>query len=171
VSRRKADVTAVLDAPPVWDRPLRDSFCFVDLGPIQGSFDTTYKNAEPPDIFAAGTGTLTGSISGTPITFTQLGTNARPGDGGRVSVQLFARTSPDEILVVVINLRPDQLTPGPAIPLEIFSSYALRFNLTTGAAEVVGTLLGGSITLSQADDTEGAAVVGIFSSEIYDVPF
>jgi spore coat protein CotH len=171
VSRRKADVTAMLDAPPVWDRPLRDSFCFVDLGPIQGTFDTTYKTAEPPDIFAAGTGTLTGSISGTPITFTQLGTNAKPGDGGKVEVQFFARTSATEIFVVVINLRPDQLTPGPAVPIEIFTSYALRFDLTTGAAEVVGTLLGGTITLSQADDTEGAPVVGIFTSQIYNVPF
>jgi hypothetical protein len=171
VSRRGDDIDAMLAAPPTWDAELRDSFCFVDLGPVQATFDTTFKTAEPPDIWAAGTGSLSGSIQGTPITPTMVGTNAAPSDGGRVAVLVFAQTSPMDILVVAVTLRPDQLVPGPAMPIELFTAYAVNFNLVSGTARVVGYLLGGTITLSQADDTEGAPVVGSFTSEIYDVPF
>jgi hypothetical protein len=171
VSRRGADIDAMLAAPPTWDRELRDSFCFVDLGPVQATFSTTFKTADPPDIWAAGSGTLSGSIEGAPITPTMVGTNAAPSDGGRVAVLIFAQTSPMDILVVAVTLRPDQLVPGPAIPIELFTAYAIKFNVVTGTAQVVGYLLGGTITLSQGDDTEGAPVIGSFTSELYDVPF
>jgi hypothetical protein len=76
-----------------------------------------------------------------------------------------------DVLVVAVTLRPDQLAPGPATPIEVFTAYAISVNVMTGTARVVGYLLGGTITLSQGDDTEGAPVVGSFTSELYDVPF
>lgn len=171
VARRRGDVDAVLDAPPAWDRPLRESFCFVDLGPIAGTFSTTYKTADPPDIFAAGTGTLTGSIEGVPIAPIQLGTNAKPNADGRVEVQLFARESANEILVVIVTVRPDQVAAGPPRPIEFFTAYVFRYHISTGTADILGVLLGGEITFSAGGTSEGSPVVGSFASELFSAPF
>ena len=46
-----------------------------------------------------------------------------------------------------------------------------RFDPTTGAGEVVGFLFGGSIQFTAGGNTEGAPVVGSFSSRVFSVPF
>ncbi len=171
LTSRAERVAPVLAAPPAWTQPLRTSFCFVDLGPVAATFSTTFKNAEPPDFFAAGTGTLTGSISGVPITTTRLGSNAAPGEDGRVAVQLIGLVSATEVIVAVVNLRPDQVVAGGSAPIEVFSSYLFRFDPTTGAGEVIGFLLGGTIQFTAGGTTEGAPVVGSFSSRLFSVPF
>lgn len=170
IDTRRARLAPVLAAPPPLTRPLRSSYCFIELGPIHATFATTFKHAEPPDVFLAGSGTITGSIAGAPIASTRTGSNAAPADDGHVAVQLFALESPTAVLVAVVNLAPSQLAPG-TVPIEVFSSYVFRFDLMTGGGEVLGYLLGGTIAFSQGGTTEGAPVVGRFDSVIYSSPF
>ncbi|MBK9034454.1 MAG: CotH kinase family protein [Myxococcales bacterium] len=172
VQTRAARIAPTLAAPPTWDRPLRASFCFVELGPIQATFATTFKAVDPPDVFTAGAGTLTGSIEGVPITPTRVGTNAAPADGGQVAIQVFGLITGSDVLVAVINLPPAQVTAGATVPIPIFSAFVFRFNPVAGTGAIVGVLIGGTVSFTQgAGATDGAPVVGSWSSTLYSSPF
>jgi hypothetical protein len=160
----------IANAPP-WTRALRSSFCFIELGPMAATFSTTFKTADPPDVFAAGTGTLTGTLGGVPVTASRIGSNAKLGDGGAVEVQLFALVAPTEVLVAVVQVPPAAFAPGPPRPIPIFSSFLFRFDPTTGVGEIVGTLVGGTLELTQAAVRDGAPVVGRWSGTVYSSPF
>ena len=171
VRTRRARIAPAIAAPPPWTNPPRTSFCFVELGPIHATFATTFKTAEPPDVFAAGTGTLTGSLDGVPITSQRIGTNAAPSDDGRVEVQLFDLVSGTDVLVAVVRVPPAAMVAGATVPIEVFSSFVFRFNPVTGTGSVVGYLLGGNITFTQAGTTEGAPVTGRWDSTVFSAPF
>lgn len=160
----------IANAPP-WTRALRSSFCFIELGPMAATFSTTFKTADPPDVFAAGTGTLTGTLGGVPVTASRIGSNAKLGDGGAVEVQLFALVAPTEVLVAVVQVPPAAFAPGPPRPIPIFSSFLFRFDPTTGVGEIIGTLVGGTLELTQAAVRDGAPVVGRWSGTVYSSPF
>jgi hypothetical protein len=160
----------IANAPP-WTRALRASFCFIELGPMAATFSTTFKTADPPDVFAAGTGTLTGTLGGVPVTASRIGSNAKLGDGGAVEVQLFALVAPTEVLVAVVQVPPAAFAPGPPRPIPIFSSFLFRFDPTTGVGEIIGTLVGGTLELTQAAVRDGAPVVGRWSGTVYSSPF
>lgn len=168
---RPRQVAPTLATAPPWTRALRASFCFIELGPMAATFSTTFKTAEPPDVFAAGTGTLTGALGGVPITASPIGSNAKLGDGGAVEVQLFALVGPTEVLVAVVQVPPAAFAPGPPRPIPIFSSFVFRFDPTTGTGEIVGTLVGGTLELTQAAVRDGAPVVGRWSGTVYSTPF
>lgn len=171
VATRRAQMAPTISTPPAWTRALRVSYCFVELGPVAATFATTFKNADPPDVFAAGTGTLTGTISGAPIVSMRVGTNAQPSDDGRVSILVFNQESGTDVLVGVVNVPPAAVRPGVTIPIDIFAGYLVRFHITTGTAEVVGVLLGGTIRFTQGGVTEGAPVAGSWDATLFRSPF
>ncbi|MEZ4398862.1 MAG: CotH kinase family protein [Kofleriaceae bacterium] len=171
VRTRAARMAPSLAAPPAWDRPLRTSFCFIELGPLAATFSTTFKTAEPPDVFQAGTGTLTGTISGVPVAPIQVGTNAAPADDGQVSVQVFGLISGSDVLIAVVNVPPAEVVVGATVPIGVFQAFVIRLNPVTGAASVVGILFGGTITFTQAGTTEGAPIAGSWSGTLYSSPF
>lgn len=172
---RRDQLEPELDAPPVWDYPLRDSFCFAEKGMAQGTFSTTFGTIAASDPFATGTGSLGGTVDGTAITPQQVGSKAGfdPDEPQNVQVQLVAQMSATRYLLVVLSVNASSFASGASLPLDLGTSlgFMLEFEASTGAATIVGLVAGGTIELDAAGLGSSTPVTGSFSAKIVQSPF
>lgn len=175
VDGRRASVTAVLGAglAPVTD-PLRDAFCFELIGDVDVTFATTWGTITNDDIFNTGSGTLGGTVRGTAITPTTVGSRsgAHPEQPGRAVLQVFAAMPDESIVAAAVECDEAQLAEGTiTLDGDQAIGYLVRFVPATGANELLGLLLAGTLTLSAAGMEAGAPFEGSIASEVYWFPF
>ncbi|OGQ09834.1 MAG: hypothetical protein A2138_19225 [Deltaproteobacteria bacterium RBG_16_71_12] len=175
VDARRDGVTAALDAglAPVTE-PLRDAFCFELIGDVDVTFATTWGTIVNDDIFNTGSGTLAGTVRGNAIVPAQVGSRGggHPEQPGRVVVQVFGAMPDQSIVAAAVELDEAQLAEGTVeLDGEQAIGYLVRFVPATGANELLGLLLAGTLTLSAASTDEGAAFEGSIVSELYWFPF
>ena len=175
VTNRRSEIEPELTSPPAWNFPLRDSFCFIEIGDVQATFDTTFGTLGEPDVFASGTGTLTGNLEDATLSASAIGTRSGidPDNPTNALVQLIAQTSPTKLLVIVASTSSDNFTSGASLSLDLGANigYAIEFDVPTGESRVLGLFLGGTLDLDQASLSPGAAVSGSFGGSIVQLPF
>lgn len=170
-TRRAAILGELASGPPAWTWPLPDPPCFTFLGDWSGSFSTTYGTLNAPNPFSTGTGTLVGSLSGVPRTFTNIGStcgeNPDPAADG-IQTQVLGLRSDGTIDVVLLEVQPALFAPGSTVPLDWGSGVGavFNFNPSSGAVTVLGLILNGSVQFTQAATTPGAAVTGSFQGQL-----
>lgn len=170
-TRRAAILDEFAAGPPAWTWPLPDPPCFTILGDWSGTFSTTYGTLNSPNPFAAGTGTLAGSLSGVPRSFTTIGStsgdNPDPESTG-IQTQVLGLLADGTIDVVVLEVNSALFAPGSTVPLDWGSGFGavFNFNPSTGATTVLGLIFNGSVEFTQAGTTPGAAVSGSFQGQL-----
>jgi spore coat protein H len=177
VRGRRAVIDAELaSGPPALTGELRDPPCFETLGPINGSFATTWGTIGAPDPWAAGTGTLAATLDGVPLSVVQVGstagldTNAMP-PAAQVAVVAWLADGTAEL--VVLQIQPAAFVGGTTIPIDLEVSFGAVYHYTPSpqALELVGLVAEGSIDLDQGAQAVGAPVTGSFTGTVIRSPF
>jgi hypothetical protein len=175
VRGRRAQLEAELEPLPAWSYPLRESFCFVEIGAVSGDFQTTFGTLDRPDPFAAGTGTLSGDLRLAPIATTVVGSKAGfdADNPGKVQTQVIAQLESGTILVVAFGAQAGLFAAGATIPLEPGGEAGVVIELdpATGSAELLGIVFSGAVELDAAGTTGDDPVEGSFAGTIYQSPF
>jgi hypothetical protein len=175
VRDRRDELEPELANPPGWDFDLRESFCFVTVGTVSGTFDTSFGTLSSPELFSNGTATLTGDLEGSALSPTQIGSKSGldPDNPGNAQVQLIAQTAPNIFLVFVFNTSVANFASGTTLPLAFGPSVglAIEFDSNTSQSRVLGLFLGGTLELDEAGTADGAAVSGSFSGDVVLIPF
>lgn len=174
VRDRRGELEPELASPPAWDYALRDSFCFIEVGNVSGTFDTTFGTASSPQVFGLGSGTIAGDLEGATLAPSQIGTKSGFDQNNlqNAQVQLIAQTAPDTLLVFVFGTPAANFTSGNTVGLGFGASsgIAIEFDTTTSQSRVVGFMLGGTLQLDQAGTSDGATVSGSFSGTVTQLP-
>jgi hypothetical protein len=172
--RRDAIDTALAGGQPAWTDPLRTAPCRVPVGPISGTFSTTWRTLDQ-DPFTAGSGALETEIDGEPIAVEAVGARAGLVPTGP-RVQLLVALADDRRLSVVVNFPPDARWFEPYFTAGVHPLLAppLRMSLTEldAAGEVIGNfeVAEGTFTFDAAGTEMGAAVQGSFEATLYRIP-
>lgn len=174
VRQRRQVLGPELDNPPVWDYPLRDSFCFGEVGSIQGSFTTTYGDLNR-DPFTAGTASITGTLDGAVIIADPIGSraglNAAAENGPKTEIHVVGVRN-GNLLFVVFAMPPEAFGPGTyTLDFATVESFLFEWDTTAMMGRIIGFLADGTLTLSDASATAGGAVAGSFSATILESPF
>jgi spore coat protein CotH len=165
VRGRSADLMAELEqGAPVWPYA-EDESCLIKIGTVSGTFDTTWDTL---DDFAAGTGSMSGSVAGTDVTsstgFTSAGPTAEGQGVVRVAVQL-----PDGDLAFVQLIVQDlaNMQPGSfTLDLRNVAAVMSFYDPDTDSAYGGGLMLGGNLTLTSASTTPDDPIVGSFTGDV-----
>lgn len=176
VAGRRAQIEDALAAgPPPWTVPLRDPPCLEELGAVSGTFSTTWGTIGAADPFSTGTGTLTGSLGGTALVTTQVGstagldTNAMP-QAAQVAVVAWLTDGTAEL--VLFQIQPSVYAPGDlAVDLSTALGAVYHYTPATNTFALVGLVGGGTLHFAQAGQTAGAPVVGTFTGTVIKSPF
>lgn len=175
VESRRAAVRPALDAglEPATD-PLRDAFCFEDVGDLAGTFATTWGSLGAADVFSVGDGALTGVVWGFPVEPTAHGAAAGADleHPGRAALQVFALLPDGNVLVVFFDLEEGLVADG-SVALDGSSAigYLVRYLPATDSSELLGVLVSGTLTFDAASRTVGAPVEGSLASDVHWFPF
>jgi hypothetical protein len=176
--RRAAIESELAGGPPPWTAPLREAPCFVPIGDLQGTFSTTWGTIGAPDPFAAGTGTMTGTLDGSPLTTTTLigstsgyDTNAEPPPPAQVAV--IAQHTDGTFYLTVFQIDPAMYGPDRDLPIDWTIVFGVVYHFTpmTGAFELVGLFSDGTVHMDMASTTDGAPVTGTFTGTVIRSPF
>jgi hypothetical protein len=175
VSRRRAVVEEELASPPAWTYPLRESFCFVEVGDVTATFDTTFGSVGAENVFAEGTGSLTGVLWGDAFDASLVGSvaGADPDNALRAQVTIVGQVGPTRFLFVSASIDAGLVAPNTSVALGIGgnTAYMLDYSSETETAELVGLSWNGVLELDQAAGTSGAPVSGTFAAHIVEWPF
>jgi len=175
VRQRRQVLTPELDNPPVWDSPMRDTFCFLDIGSISGTFSTTW-GALDRDPFVAGTSDFTGTINGAALVTTQRGAraglNAGAQNGPKDEIHVVGWRDNGKLLLLVFSMPPEQLGPGTfTLDFSTVESFLFEFDPVAMDGQIIAFLSDGTLTLTAASSTDGAAVTGSFTATLIQSPF
>ncbi len=175
VRGRRPAVLAELAALPPVNTDLRKAPCLKPIGTIAGSFSTTWDTLAAANPFTAGTGTLTATVAGAPLAIDMVGTTAGTDttgdDGPRTGINVIVHLTDGSYAAAALRLVPRAYLPGVTLPfdLSVTTGFLVRFD---GATTTPLGLFGqGTLQLTAAGSTPGAAVKGSFSAELVDWPF
>ncbi len=176
MTRRAAIEADLAGAPPVITEPLRAAPCFEDIGDLNGTFSTRWGTAGAPDPFSTGTGTLTGTISGVPLSVTAVGatagvdTDAMPVKYQIAAVALLADGT---VGLVVFQIEPSVFGPNRDLPIDWSNVLGVVYHYTpsTSAFVLVGLIGSGTLHLGQAGTAANATISGSFTGDLISSPF
>lgn len=172
--RRAAIDAALADGQPAWTEPLRRPPCRIPVGPISGTFTTTWDTLGQ-NAFTAGSGSLDTTLAGEAVAIESIGSRAgRVPTGSRV--QLLATTADNRRLSVVANFPPDtgwfepHLTEGEH-PL-LWPPMVMSLTEFGPGNEVLGQFeIGqGTFTFTSVGTEAGEAIAGSFQGMLYRIP-
>ncbi len=172
---RRQVLTAELDSPPGWTYPLRETFCFAEVGQVQGTFSTTFGDLNR-DPFTSGTASIAGDTNGTNIVTSQQGSraglNTDGEQGPQAEIHVMALRDDGKILFVAFSGPPQQFGPGTfSLDLSTITSFLFEWDPVAMDGRVIGYLADGTLTLTEASTSGGAAVAGSFTSTLVELPF
>jgi len=155
--------------------PLRDTFCFVPIGDVSGTFDTTYGSLGTLDPFGgANPATLDATVEGVPLSFTNVGglSGQDEEDPSRGTVGIFALRADGMLNVVVFQVAREALRPGMTVALDFRNAagFVLELDPRVMDAEptIVGLIANGTVSFSDAAPNLGDPVVGSFSGQLFE---
>jgi len=179
VIARRAEIKKVVDNPPVSTETLGTITCSTPGKTASytatGTFKTTYGTSGGADPFASGSGTFAlTSIKDGAVTIQKVGsgsgTNTKAGGHSAVEVVGQVKDSKGTFNYVARFVIPDaSFVAGKTVKLAKGSSELSGNLVVTDSAKTftypLGTLSGGTLTLTKAGTTKGAAVEGSFTAE------
>jgi hypothetical protein len=177
VAERVAAIESDLaGGPPVVTEPLRDAPCFESIGSLNGSFSTTWGTTGAPDPFMTGSGSVSGTVNGAPLSVTRVGgtsgtdTNAMP---PKSQIAVVAALADGTVGLVVFQVEPSVLAANTDLPIDLGNVVGAVYHYTpaTGAFILVGLLGDGTLRVQQYGNTNGAPVTGSFSGTLIRSPF
>jgi len=169
VSTRKADLLAELDAgPPVWPYAAGEESCRINLGTISGTFSTTWDTL---DDFGTGSGTFNGSVGSDSITSTEVLANAGLSGEGQGLIQMLSLMPDGRYAVVLLIIQdPVDVTPGTmALDLVNVAAIMMFYDPVSDTSSGGGLMLNGSVTLTSAMTSAGAAIIGSFNGDVLEL--
>ena len=180
VTNRRAEIEAEFaGGPPVLSLPLPNAPCFLPIGNVSGSFQTTWGTAAAMDPLGTGTGTLTGMVYGSQLQVVRAGStagldpNAMPPGTGPVQLAVIALLNTNIAEIVVFQLAPPRYVPNATLTVDWTSvnGAVYRFIPLTNSFEPVGIFSDGTLHITAAGNTPGAPVSGTFTGNIIRSPF
>lgn len=177
VAGRRAAIEADLaGGPPVITAPLRDPPCFEEIGMLNGSFSTTWGTTGAPDPFATGSGSVSGTVNGSPLSVTRVGgtsgtdPNAMP---PKSQIAVVAALADGTVGLVVFQIEPAVLAANTNLAIDLGNVVGVVYHYTpaTNAFVLVGLLGDGTLNIGQYAATNGATVTGSFSGTLIRSPF
>lgn len=162
IAQRSAALLADLDATPAkWPYPL-----YVDLPtckeptPVQGTFRAVWGE-DPWDIEQA-PASLELELEGVLPPFLFVGTAAGPGDDGLVAINLWAKPTLGDALIVSLRVPPHELKVG-TIAFHGFETFGLLLRETAPKQwENVSFIGGGQIVFESVGTAAGDVIEGTF---------
>jgi hypothetical protein len=170
VTTRRAAINAELaSGPPAWTAPLPDPPCFDYVGSISGTFSTTWGTLGAADPFATGTGTITGTVDGAPLSYLAVGATSGLSllpPGAMTQVVGLRPDGTVDVVVLVVNFT--YFVPGATVPLDWGAGFGGMWNYdpVTATSVMVGFIFNGSVHFNQAGITAGAPVSGTYTGEL-----
>ena len=172
--RADAIARARAGGPPAWTEPLRALPCRVPSGTARGTFATTWGTIAA-NVFTSGTGTFVLDIAGTPVTATRTGARAGTSSGARLQVVGDAGTRrytmtvpyPDPRWFDPFSVVGDYPLVQPPMSVSIVESDLSTSPATTLRRFELGE---GTWTFTAASQTNGQAVTGSFTGQLFLVP-
>lgn len=168
--RTRADVLlGEMDAgTPVWPYPAGQDSCRIRLGTVTATFDTVWDSL---DRFDAGTGTMAGTVAGVALDSSTAYTSAGPADGATSIIRVLS-TLPDGTYAVVYILFQASAPVAPgSMPIDLVNVAAIMtfYDPATDTTSGGGLLLGGTLTLTEADAAADASIVGSLTGEVFEL--
>lgn len=166
---RRQQLTAELDAgPPVWPYPEGEESCRISLGTISATFDTTWDSL---DEWIPNSGTTSGTVGGVSVDSDTVYSNAGLSDDSKAVIQVFAQLDDGRFAVLFLLIQdPANLTPGTrAIDLVNVAAMMSFYDPATDTSSGGGLILNGSLTLTSAEATSGAPLVGSMTGEVFEL--
>ena len=172
-TQRAAIEDELAGGPPPWTAELRDPFCLATVGQVEVAFETTWGTQGAPDPFAAGGGTWTATVDGSELADVAVGATAgEDPNAPRVLVQAFASLDDGHIGVLFVQIEPSRYAAGDhAIDWNGVFGALYHYDPETGAAELLGYLGEGTLTLDDAGAAPGEAVTGSITADVVRLPF
>jgi hypothetical protein len=177
VSGRRAAIEAGLAAgPPALSGALRGEPCLQDIGDLSGTFSTTWGTTGAPDPFTTGSGSVTATVNGAPLTVTRVGgtsgmdPNAMP---PKAQVAVMALLSDNTAGIIVFQVEPAIMAANTDLPIDWGNTIGVVYHYTpsTNAFVLVGLVANGTLHIGQYSATNGAPVTGTFSGDLIQSPF
>ena len=172
VTRRDVIEGELAGAPPEVSEELRGSPCFVEVGEVHGTFETTWDSLSAPDPFVAGSGTMEFVWDGNDVEVTAVGAVAGvdvASNPGEAVVAMIAALPQDQFVVPWIAFGVDRVASGVSIELDwIDATGLLGFaGPSTGGQLAVAAYFGhGTLALDQASAVPGAPVTGTLDGSL-----
>ena len=185
ISGRRARIGAEIAAGlPAEAPPPRPAPCLQDKGTVDATFDTTWGTVDIDNLFTTGTGTMTATLTDAALngTFTPLVVGAKvgisdaPDSQGRATLVVAGRFPDTSLLVLWLETDPSLLpTVSPGGPE---AAATLSVDWTTTSAQVlylppggtqpvlVGLVIPGTVTLTEASQVDGAPFRGSVSGSL-----
>ncbi|MBZ0231801.1 MAG: CotH kinase family protein [Deltaproteobacteria bacterium] len=177
VSGRRAALEADLaGGPPVITAPLREPPCFEEIGSLSGSFSTRWGTTGAPDPFATGSGSVSGTVNGTPLSVTGVGStsgmdpNAMP---PKAQVAVVAALADGTAGIIVFQVEPSLMAANTDLPIDLGNVVGVVYHYTpaTNGFVLVGLVGDGTLRIGEYSATDGATVTGSFSGTLIQSPF
>ena len=175
--RRGAIEAELAKGPPVWSAPLRNAPCFVPIGSLSGSLQTTWGTVGNQDPLRTGSGTLAGTLHGAPLQVLRVGSVAgvdpKAAPPAPAQLAVVAQLGDGTAGVVAFSMSPARFRPNTTLPVDLstVNGAVYRQNPATMKLEPVGIFSQGTLRLVQAGVTPGAPVSATFSGTIVKQPF
>ncbi|MCP4873226.1 MAG: hypothetical protein GY898_31415 [Proteobacteria bacterium] len=175
VQDRRAVIEAAAAGNPDWTAGLRFNPCRIPLGPIEGTFATTYGTLDG-SFFTSGTSTLT--YDGEPMETVRAGSRAGMLGDGRTRVQLRLETPDDLRYTATFTLAEppwfeSYTTPGDHdLGMPPLNAIVVLHDIAGDSAVQLDRFdaTEGTWTFDSIETTPDGAVVGSFSGTLWDLP-
>ncbi len=177
IRTRRAQLDAELAAgPPPWTAPFKPDAkpCFETNGSVIGTFQTTWGTLGASDVFASGTGTLTGTLDGQALAPQRVGAAAgADADTGHPTIQLFGENANSSYDIAVLSVEPALYVAGdhPAGFGAAVTAAVISFVPATNTFTNRGIVFEGTLNLTSAAKTVGGQVRGSFTLSTLALPF
>lgn len=178
IAGRRATLEQIMASDwPDWTDGLRVLPCRIPLGPVSGTFTTTW-NSLSDVIYEAGTASLVLELGGETIAPVQSGARAGLGASGQDRIQMVHDLSGQRRLTFNVNLPEERwfesyLTVGdhPLVSPPVSITVLYQDVSVTPYRELGRYEVGeGRWTFDQVDTTDGAPVSGSFEGTLYTAP-
>lgn len=169
VRGRAAVLLEELDAgTPEWPFPAGAESCRIHVGTVTASFDTPWDSL---DRFDAGTGTMGGTVNGESLDSATAYTSAGPSDGATSIVRVMALLDDGRYGVVYVLFQPSAVIEPGSMPVDLVNVAAIMafYDPVDDTSSGGGLMLGGTVTLTEADTTPGGSLVGSISGDIFEL--
>ena len=159
-ARRGEIEEEIAQGGPVWDSPLRESFCWDYEAEVFVSFDSEFGSIANTNPYAS-SGSSTSfqpsqpDLEGT-MTGVQVGMSDDPEKAGWATMRAWTLLEDGSSLIAAWNVRPEVIEDGVSLPVDfdLAEGFLVRFS-SSWQMEFLG-FLGGEIHISEGAAEEGA---------------
>lgn len=157
-----------LDAgPPVWPYPAEES-CLIRLGTVTATFDAPWDSL---DNFAAGTGTMGGTVAGVDLTSDSALSSAGPSEESQALIRVFAPLTDGRLGVVLIIIQDIADVFPRTLPIDLGNVAAIMtfYDPDTDTTSGGGLILGGTLTLTSASTVPDEPIIGTITGDVLEM--